>query len=115
MQVNYSNKRIANLFENYSKMQKAIGFERTKAIKKHMNNIKASNNFSIYMSIGLGKPHPLEAGLKNCFGIWVTRNIRLIVEPQAENFNVNSLKLCKSVIVKGVCDYHGGKEEWIIS
>ena len=75
----------------------------------------AQFNFNQYLvELRFGKPHLLEDNLKGCFGISITGNYRLIVEPKSNKLDNISLKKCKTIIVKGVVDYHGGKNEWII-
>lgn len=95
-------------------MQKKVGLELTKSIKKHMNHLEASNTFSIFLSLGLGKPHSLENPLSGCYGVSVSGNIRLIIKPQCENLSAESLRVCDTIVVMGVEDYHGKKNEWII-
>lgn len=114
MQIQYSSKKVERYFIDYGLMQATIGLELTKAVKKQENHLKASRNFSIYLSLGLGKPHPLYGDLKGCYGVWLTGNIRLIIEPQAEDLSPKSLELCDLVKMKGVSDYHGGKDNWLI-
>lgn len=44
----------------------------------------------------------------------ITANYRIVVEPLDTELDIESLKSCKILNVKGVLDYHGGKNEWII-
>lgn len=74
----------------------------------------ASPNFQLFISLGLGKPHRLYGDLNKCYGISITGNYRLIVKPVCNEIDINSLKCCDTVIVKGVVDYHGEKYNWII-
>ncbi len=113
MQIQYTDK-IEKYFEDFSYLQKKIGKEKTKTIKKHIDNLKASNNFGIFLSLGLGKPHPLSGNHQGEYGIRVTANERLIVEPVCENLSIEMLKICDTIIIKGVEDYHGSKENWLI-
>ncbi|MHB8170271.1 MAG: hypothetical protein ACYDG6_01830 [Thermincolia bacterium] len=96
-------------------MKKAIGNERARATKKRIDQLKAAVNFSVYLTTGLGKPHPLYENLKGYYGITITGNVRLIVKPDAECLDSQALKECDTVIVKGVMDYHGRKNEWFVS
>ena len=80
-----------------------------------MNQLQAAENFNQYLTkIALGKPHHLEGNLYKCFGISITANYRLIVEPIETELDIESLRNCKILNIKGVLDYHGGKNEWII-
>lgn len=62
--------------------------------------------------MGIGFPHRLSGALDRCYAIRVSSNYRLIVEPDSEDLELDTLKMCKVVIIVGVVDYHGGKHEW---
>ena len=75
-----------------------------------------AENFNMYLTkIGLGKPHPLLGDLDKCYAIHITKNYRMVVEPLETELDMESLKKCKILNIKGVLDYHGGKNEWIIT
>ena len=95
-------------------MQKRIGKELAKAVKKKLDAMKAANNYAIFLSTGLGKPHSLVGDHKGMYGVNVSANMRLIVQPITDNISPESLKKCDSIIIKGVEDYHGTKNEWLI-
>ena len=101
-------------FNNFALMNKEKGKNLARAIKKRHDQLKAAPNFSIYLSTGLGKPHPLYGDLKGCYAISITGNVRLIVRPDTESLDPDSLVKCDSVIIEGVMDYHGRKHEWLI-
>ncbi len=113
MQIQYTDK-VEKYFTNFSNLQKKIGKEKTRTIKKHIDNLKASNNFGIFLSLGLGKPHSLTGNHQGEYGIHVTANERLIIEPVCDDLSIETLKLCDTIIIKGVEDYHGSKENWLI-
>jgi plasmid maintenance system killer protein len=112
--VEYESESVRIIFNNFETMKKEIGKDRARAIKKRIDQLKASDNFSIYLTTGLGKPHPLYENLKGYYGITITANIRLIVKPDVESLDPEALKECDTVIIKGVMDYHRRKNEWII-
>jgi len=95
-------------------MQKAHGTVLVKQIKIRYDQINAMPNFSEYIDFGLGKPHSLEGEFAGCYGVSVTGKIRMILKPVSEDLSPESLKTCDEVILKGVVDYHGQKNEWII-
>lgn len=86
----------------------------TKSLKKRIDQLKAADNFKEFLDIGLGNPHPLVGNLDNLFGIKISKNYRLIVEPLSSKLDDVSLKKCRIVNLKGVADYHDGKCEWLI-
>jgi Txe/YoeB family toxin of Txe-Axe toxin-antitoxin module len=91
-----------------------MGNELTRTTKKRYDQLKASNSFDIYLTTGLGKPHPLVGDSKGYYGIGISANQRLVVRPDTECLDPISLKSCDTVVIKGVEDYHGKKHEWLI-
>ena len=83
-----------------------IGLSMAKTVKQRYNQIEACENFKEYMNTGLGIPHPLSNKLKDYYAIRITGNYRLIVRPESLSSD--------KIIIKGVLDYHGDKNEWII-
>ncbi len=114
MYIDFESEKIKKCFLDMDRLSKQIGKERAKMMKKRIDQLKASINFVQYLQTGLGKPHLLEGSLKGYYGISITGNIRLVIRPDAENNEHETLKFCDTVIIKGVLDYHGGKNEWII-
>ena len=97
-----------------ARLKKKIGAELARAAKLRINQMKASETFWEYLAMRLGKPHVLSGDLSNCYAVSVSANFRLIIAPQVDNFSPEILKCCKKVVVKGVVEYHGGKNEWIV-
>ncbi len=112
--LEYDKASVEKYFNDFNLMGKEKGKDLTKSVKRRYDQLKAANNFSVYLEIGLGKPHPLYENLKGCYGISVTGNVRLIVRPDVESLNPESLRKCDTIIIEGVMDYHGKKNEWII-
>ena len=108
--------RVQKYFEDatYSAMVKTIGFDLTKAVKKRVNQLKASPNFQAFLQYGVGKPEHLTGTGGKDYSIHVSANFRLIIEPDTEELSPESLSNCTVVIIKGVVDYHGGKTNWIL-
>jgi plasmid maintenance system killer protein len=105
---------IKDLFVDFTKMQKKCGVEVTRAIKKRLNQLSAAKDFSEYLSIGLGKPHALSTNMDGLYAVSITGNLRLIISPVSADFGAVSLTKCDTILIKGVIDYHGTKNEWII-
>ena len=122
MQIIFEDDSVKELFDDLCQIQmprklmkKLIGEELTRAVKKRYDQIKSANTFWIYLSTGLGKPHSL-TDMEGCYGVHITANWRLIIKPIAENTSPEALKMCDTVQIKGVVDYHGkgAKNNWII-
>ncbi len=115
MQLEIHDEKVKKIICNPSLLQRKVGIENSKVIKRRMNQLKSADNFNQYLTlIALGKPHPLNGDLNKCYGISITGNYRMVIEPLNTELDMNSLKNCKVLNIRGVLDYHGGKYEWII-
>ena len=111
VEITYTNKKVEKYFKDYGKMQKKLPFEWVKAIKKHMDRLRAAECFGDFLMLGLGKPEPLEGYQQIRYSLHVAPNARLIIEPNATQ---DTVMICTEVEVEGVSDYHGSKENWYI-
>lgn len=111
MKITYANKKVEKYFTDYSKMQKKLPFEWVRSIKKLMDQLKAANNFGIFLSLGIGKPEQLQGYKMITYSLHVTANVRLIIELNATQ---DTVKICEEIEVEGVNDYHGDKNNWYI-
>lgn len=115
LQFEYQDEKVRKILCDAKTLQRKVGLEIGRKVKLRLNQLEATNDFNEYLTkIALGKPHPLEGNLDKCYGISITANYRLIVEPLVKDLDLESLKNCKVLNIKGVLDYHGGKNEWII-
>ena len=115
MQFKYQDEKVRKILCDAKTLQRKVGLEMGRKIKQRINQLEAAENFNQYLTkIGLGNPHPLEGNLDKYFGISITKNYRIVVEPLETELDLESLKNCKVLNIKGVLDYHGGKNEWII-
>lgn len=114
MRFKYENATAKEYFENFELMKKKIGIDVATNTKKRCNQLKAAENFAIYLKTGLGKPHSLVGDLKGWYSIAISGNIRLVVKPDMEQSDDASFEKCDSVIIRGLVDYHGRKKESII-
>ena len=93
MQLIYKDRDVQKILEEPCKIQRKIGKELTKTLIRRTNELRATENFNEYLTkIGLGKPHPLKGNLDRCYGIHISSNYRLVVEPISENLDMESLK-----------------------
>ena len=97
-------------------MQKEIGAELTRAVKKRYNQIVSFSSFFNLQQSGLGKMESLGGDRKGAYSLRVSANYRLIIKPKTSDRSAESLKKCDTLIIEGVIDYHGkGKKfSWII-
>ncbi|MGI6781434.1 MAG: hypothetical protein ACOX56_01155 [Acholeplasmataceae bacterium] len=109
MKIEYDNKKVKTLFENFDLMGKEVGYELARRIKLRFEQLRAAETFYDYLQTRLGGPHRLSGDKNDLYAINVTRNVRLIVKPNSEDLSHEGLMKCKIVIIKGVEDYHGSK------
>lgn len=111
MTITYINKKVEKIFSDYNRMKQKLPEQWVRTIKKHMDRLQAAENFGDFLSLRLGNPEPL-AGYKQIrYSLHITPNVRLIIEPNATQ---DTVMICSEIEVEGVCDYHGGKENWYI-
>ncbi len=108
------NPKVEKIINDNDKLIKKVGLELAKKIRLRINQMKAAPNFKAYLDYGIGKPHPLTGDLNDLFGVSLTQNVRLVIEPLIEKRDNESLAVCKNINIKGVMDYHGDKKEWLI-
>ncbi len=114
MLIDYEKSSMRAIFTDFNLLQKKLGLEFSRSVKRRIDQLKASPNFLVFLTTGLGKPHPLSGNLSGYYGISVTGNVRLVVRPDSRSLDLGELKQCETVIIKGVMDYHG-KKNWYIS
>ncbi len=114
MFVQCESDKVMRYFDDFSLMKKKVGLNLTKIIKKRLDQLKAARTFSVFLSTGLGKPHRLRENLDGYYGVNLSANVRLVIKPEAKSLDPSELVQCDTVIMKGVEDYHGKKQEWII-
>lgn len=109
MEIEFDDEKVKTLFEDFNVMVRKKGIDITKAVKKRYEQLKAAETFADYLLTNLGKPHSLTGNKKGLYGVSITGNIRLIIEPVSKDLSMESLKQCTKVIIKGAEDYHGDK------
>ena len=122
MELEFTDLKLQELFLDMDNVKgsknlliRKIGKEFAVLVKKRTNQLKASSTFSNYLKIGLGKPHSLSGeNMPNYYGISLTANYRLIVEPKVPDLSAETLEKCDTVIIIGVIDYHGTNKNWLI-
>lgn len=123
MYVEFEDDRVKELFNDVNDvchsrnlMRREIGMELTREVKKRYNQIVAAPSFSALQLSGLGKMESLEGDRKGSYSLRLSANYRFIVKPRAEDLSAESLRICDTLIIEGVIDYHGrGKKYgWLI-
>ena len=106
MEIQFENQKVQKIMTDMKCRTSKIGLAMAKTVKQRYNQLEACESFEQYIKIGLGILHPLNNNFKECYSIRITGNYRLIVKPETLG--------SEKIIIKGVLDYHGDKNEWII-
>ena len=104
--------KVEKVMTDAKQLVKKVGSDTAKAIIKRKNQLEAFSHIGELMKSGIDNPHLLENNLYGCIGWSVTANLRFILDIGLEKDEKYSKE---KITVKGVMDYHGGKNEWIIS
>lgn len=105
---------ISDIANSQNLLQKKVGKDRALALKKRKNQIEASPNFKAYIGFHIGNPHLLHGDLEGLYGVDINAHTRLVIKPLADDLSAESLAVCDTVILKGMIEYHGDKNEWLI-
>lgn len=113
MKIKYANDKLEEIFTDYNKMKKRISFEWVRSIKKTIDRLESADKFGDFLKLGLGKPERLKGSSKQIiYSVHVDQNVRMIFGLNATN---DTVLICSELEIKGVCDYHGSKENWYLS
>lgn len=114
MYIEFENDDVKELFDDLNDvrhsqnlMKREIGAELTKAVKKRYNQMQAFSSFLSLLQSGIGKMEPLVGDLEGSYSLHLSANYRLILKPKVKDHSTDSLKLCDTLIIEGVMDYHG--------
>lgn len=109
MNVLYETGSVSRFFSDFELMKRKLPSDWVRTIKKHLDYLTAADCFGTYFKLGYGHPEPMKP-YPNRFSVHISANVRLILELDA----TSDPAICTTVTVKGVCDYHGNKENWYI-
>ena len=103
IEIGYANNAVRSVFSDFRRLEKKIGNVLSKCAKKRIDSFIAATSYDEILALNIGKPHSLTGDLFGFHAITMTANVRLI-------YKVSD----NTIILKGVCDYHGQKQNWII-
>ena len=122
MELQYSNESIQKYFSDLcdvansqNLLQKKICQILTKNAKKRIDHLKITQTFQKYLDFHIGNPHSLKGDLSSYYGVDLDAHTRLIIQPIPPDLSSEALKICEKVKIIGIVDYHGDKNEWLIS
>ena len=112
LRITYANKKVQRYFEDYGEMKKKIPADWVRTVKKHIDRLQAADTFGDFLKLNLGHPEPLKGKDAGKWSVRISGNVRLIMQPNEEG---DAVMICEEIEMKGLVDYHGGKESWYIS
>jgi len=115
VKIRYRNKRIEKLLNNPQYAVKTLGNDVATKVYLRKDQIQAADDLRLLVAAKIGRCHPLHYDFKGMFGLDLKDQLRLIIQPDVEKdcIDYEEKVKCKSVIIIGVVDYHGQKNEWI--
>ncbi len=124
MFIEYEDEAVKVLFDDLTDvqnsknlMQRKIGHDMARSIKKRFDNLKSFSNFESLLQSRIGKIESMSGSFfAGTYSLHVSENYRLIVAPQTDDLSSKELRKCDTLIIKGVVDYHGkgAKNNWLI-
>lgn len=117
MEIDYINTKVKKALTDAEQLVKKVGHDTARAILKRKSQLEAFSNIGELMRSGIDNPHLLENNLYGCIGWSVTGNLRFILDIGLKKDEKYSQEMYRKeeITIKGVMDYHGGKDKWIIS
>ena len=112
MDIRYANDRVEKYFSDWGEMKRKLPMDWVRTIKKHIDRLKAAETFGDFMSLGVGHPEALKGKDLGKYSVRVNGNVRMILEPVKIG---ERIEVSVEIIIEGVVDYHGDKDNWFIS
>ena len=116
MKITFANNKVEKTMTDATLLVRKIGPQLAKATIKRKNQLESLSNIVDLFASGLDNPHWLEGNeFYGCIGWSITGNVRLILDTGMKpNESKLDYSLSEKIKIKGVVDYHGGKNEWLI-
>ena len=114
--IKYSNEKLEKVFSDARLILKKCGQQLAKQLINRLEQLKSFECVYDLLKAPIDKPHLLEGDFEGCIAWSITGNIRLILDTGLNKNpeNQSIFKEFKEIIIKGVVDYHGKKNNWII-
>ena len=106
---------LFDIVDSRNLLQKKIGPILAKKTKMRISHLKSSSTFQKYLDFHIGNPHSLKGDFEKYYGVDLDAHTRLIIQPNPPDLSSEALKICEKVVIIGIVDYHGDKNEWLIA
>lgn len=111
MEVLFQNESCASYFMDAQLMKKKLDAKIVKAIYKRFFELQSFESSADLIVSGLDHPHYLTGNYKGLLAWSIDKKYRLILSFSEYTKEDRTQK----AIIKGVVDYHGNKDKWIIA
>ena len=110
MNILFETDKDKAFYEDFKALRKSYGNDLAKLITRRLNEIDDFDSVGDLLDSGIGKGHYLKNNYRNCIGLSLTGNYRLIIRPlydeDTDFSQLDNYSLSKVTILK-VEDYHG--------
>ncbi|MCI2068518.1 MAG: hypothetical protein LKJ88_02965 [Bacilli bacterium] len=116
MEVIYANANVEECCKNIKISFRRLGAQIANKLNKRISQLMSFDNLYDVMNSGFDNPHILTGDIKGYIAWDINENYRLILDPLVnmdQSFKEET-KNIRKIEVKGVVDYHGGTQNWIL-
>lgn len=104
MKIHYSSRKLQKILTDRRLIKKHYAkFHHRLEIR--LSELRAANSLADISNHPPPRRHKLSGSYKDCWGVDITRNYRIIVRPVSE-YNINDLTTIKEVMIIDIDDYH---------
>lgn len=104
MEIHYSSSKDQKIFTNQRLIVKRYG-KIAMALMNRLSELRVANCLEEIPEVPPPRRHKLSGDYANCWGICLSKNQRLIVEPYGV-FSIEDLKTIREIKIISVEDYH---------
>lgn len=104
MEIHYSSSKDEKIFTNQRLIVKQYG-RIAKSLMNRLSELRVANSLDEVPEVPPPRRHKLTGNYAGCWGICLSKNERMIIEPFGI-FDIEDLKTIKEVKIIGIEDYH---------
>lgn len=104
MEIHYSTRKMEKILTNPRLIKKHYSKIHHKLVIR-LSELRAAESLADITTSPPPRRHKLKGSFKECWGIDVSRNYRIIVQPEGE-YDEHDLNTIKEIIIIDIDDYH---------
>ncbi|SFM28520.1 proteic killer suppression protein [Gracilibacillus orientalis] len=104
MNILYSSRKLEKILNNPRLIKKQYNKLYDK-LSIRLSELRAANSLEDISCDPPPRRHKLKGTFSDCWGINVSKNYRIIIQPHGE-YNENDLKTINEILIKDIEDYH---------